>query len=201
MSATQIAMKHVSLAARIKSVKMQRGNMSDDDLNRLHVAVKDKYNANFLINEFAGTDFDKFKIQLRHAVRKNNIKVVFHDYIQQMYSESNKYQSNRVAELSKISNEIKSLARELNIVVVCLAQLNRQAEVLSDTDQPSISHIKDSGAMEQDADCVMIIHRKRSETTGDVEIIVAKNRHSATTSAKSGQIFLKSDLSINKFFE
>lgn len=198
MDATQIAIKHLSLVSKVKSYAMDSGVLSENEKNRIHSAIKSRFDSSFIINEFAGTQFEKFKMQLRLAVKKYNVKVVFHDYIQQMFMEGR--HSNRVQELSRISSEIKNMAREFGVSIVCLAQLNRQAE--SNTgDVPNLSHIKDSGAMEQDADVVMLIHRKRDSEDEGTEIIVAKNRFNYVTGGNNGHIILNSDLSINRFYE
>lgn len=202
MSAEQIATKHVSLVARVKSQRIQEGNLNQDEVERIHAAVKSKFESRFIINEFAGTNFQKFKAQLRLAVKKYDVKVVFHDYIQQMFIDGASSANGRVQELSRISSEIKTIARELGISIVCLAQLNRKAEESANNGEaPNISQIKDSGAMEQDADAVLIIHRKRDTEDEGTEIIVAKNRFNYVTGGGNGNVILRTNLSMNRFYE
>lgn len=196
MSADQIVEKHLSLIGEVNGSAMQKGSLSDDELNRVVFAIQKVNNDNFFIDENSGRSLVEFERKVKFMKRNVGIDLVILDYIQQMKADDDRYDS-RLAQLTEISTRIKSLSRALKIPIICLAQLNRTAEV--STELPNISQIRDCGSIEQDADCVMIIHRNRDETPnhqGEVQgnLIIGKSRFGMT-----GYVPLRMNLAVNKF--
>jgi replicative DNA helicase len=126
----------------------------------------------------------------RRLKRRENLRLVIIDYLQLIEPDNSKDQ--RQEQVAKIARRLKGLARELKLPVLCLSQLNRQAENSKDN-IPKLSHLRESGAIEQDADVVLFVHREEYYATneedkqrlaGQAEIIVAKNRHGPTDTVR-----------------
>ena len=119
-----------------------------------------------------------------------NLKAIFIDYIQLISAGADKqFKDNRVQEISYISRSLKSLAVELDVPVIALSQLNRQAEQGSDKgSRPQLSHLRESGSIEQDADVVMLLYRpsyyNKEASTDEAEVIIAKQRNGPTGTVK-----------------
>ena len=118
-----------------------------------------------------------------------DVKCVVIDYLGLMHSGDDKKYINRYEEMTNISGELKAMAKKLNIPIIVLAQLNRENMNTADK-RPCLQHLRDSGAIEQDADCVILLHRPGYYGEGDsgwdreeIEVIVAKNRHAGTGTA------------------
>ena len=117
------------------------------------------------------------------------------DYIQQVHSHTKKFAA-RHLEVGYISDRLKALARELKVPILALAQINRDVEKNGKSLEPNLSHLKDSGSLEQDADCVLLLHRQKTNEEEKTSLIVAKNRF-----GKCVSIPLKAELATNKFSE
>jgi len=196
MSDSDILEKIISYVGGINIAKMSAGAVSEDELNRIHFALQQIVLKPGSINKKAGRLLETFEMECRRLKDLGELDIVFLDYIQQMHSHSRQF-SSRHSELSYISDRIKSLALELNIPMIALAQINREAEKGSAANEPpSLAHIKDSGSIEQDADAVVILHRDRDAIDGKAVLRIAKNRF-----GKTGIWEIQSNLAFNKFME
>lgn len=193
MPANQIMEKVLSLKSNVLNKKIFRGDLNDSDIDKLHKQMGVVYKKGIYINDTCGRELSKFIHSVKSMKKKHGLDLVILDYIQQVsVDDGNKYPS-RVLELGVIANAIKKLSLELKIPIICLAQCNRQAE--NSDDPPNLSHIRDSGAIEQDADTVIFIHRDRTVAEGKCILAVAKNRFGPT-----GDIEINVDLKVNRFY-
>ena len=179
MSAEQLANRMLSSEAQIDSFKMRSGD--------LHHAASRLSETEILIDDTPGITVTGMKSKLR---RVKNLGLVVVDYLQLMQGE--KHQDNRVQEVADISRGLKLMAKELEIPVICCAQLSRGPENRPDK-RPMLSDLRDSGAIEQDADIVMFLYRDEyyKEETAEqsvAEVIIAKNRHGSLDRIKLGWI-------------
>ena len=187
MSAEQLANRMLSSEAQIDSYKMRSGTLSADDWNAIAYASSRLSETEILIDDTPGVTVTAMKSKLR---RVKNLGLVVVDYLQLM--QGDRHNDNRVQEVGDISRGLKLLAKELAIPVICCAQLSRGPENRPDK-RPMLSDLRDSGAIEQDADIVMFLYRDeyyKDETTDQsvAEVIVAKNRHGSLDKVKLGWI-------------
>ena len=188
MSAEQLASRMLSSEALVDSYAIRSGNLSTDQYKKLADAAADLSESNILIDDTTGITVTRMKAKLR---RVKNLGLVVVDYLQLMQGERNS--DNRVLEVGDISRGLKILAKELKIPVICCAQLSRGPESRTDK-RPMLSDLRDSGAIEQDADIVMFLYRDeyyKAPGEGEqsiAECIVAKNRHGSTGTVKLGWI-------------
>ena len=188
MSAEQLASRMLSSEALVDSYAIRSGNLTTDQYKKLADAAADLSESNILIDDTTGITVTRMKAKLR---RVKNLGLVVVDYLQLMQGERNS--DNRVLEVGDISRGLKILAKELKIPVICCAQLSRGPESRTDK-RPMLSDLRDSGAIEQDADIVMFLYRDeyyKAPSAGEqsvAECIVAKNRHGSTGTVKLGWI-------------
>ena len=188
MSAEQLASRMLSSEALVDSYAIRSGNLTTDQYKKLADAAADLSESNILIDDTTGITVTRMKAKLR---RVKNLGLVVVDYLQLMQGERNG--DNRVLEVGDISRGLKILAKELKIPVICCAQLSRGPESRTDK-RPMLSDLRDSGAIEQDADIVLFLYRDEYyKAPGDgeqsiAECIVAKNRHGSTGTVKLGWI-------------
>ena len=187
MSAEQLANRMLSSEAQIDSFKMRSGDLHDEDWNAIAHAASRLSETELLIDDTPGITVTGMKSKLR---RVKNLGLVVVDYLQLMQGE--KHQDNRVQEVADISRGLKLMAKELEVPVICCAQLSRGPENRPDK-RPMLSDLRDSGAIEQDADIVMFLYRDEyyKEETADqsvAEVIIAKNRHGSLDRVKLGWI-------------
>ncbi len=183
MSAEQLVLRLLSSEALVDSYSLRSGKIEKNDWVKLTHAAQTLSKCNIYIDDTSGMSVSKVKAKLRKI---ENLGLVVIDYLQLM--QSDRKIDNRVQEVSDISRNLKLLAKELEIPVVCCAQLSRGAEQRKDA-KPMLSDLRDSGAIEQDADVVMFLHRdyyntEQSDEQNLAEVIVAKNRHGSTDSVK-----------------
>lgn len=187
MSAEQLANRMLSSEAQIDSYKMRSGTLSAEDWNAIAYASSRLSETEILIDDTPGVTVTEMKSKLR---RVKNLGLVVVDYLQLM--QGDRHNDNRVQEVGDISRGLKLLAKELAVPVICCAQLSRGPENRPDK-RPMLSDLRDSGAIEQDADIVMFLYRDeyyKDETTDQsvAEVIVAKNRHGSLDKVKLGWI-------------
>ena len=187
MSAEQLANRMLSSEAQIDSYKMRSGTLSTEDWNAIAYASSRLSETEILIDDTPGVTVTAMKSKLR---RVKNLGLVVVDYLQLM--QGDRHNDNRVQEVGDISRGLKLLAKELAVPVICCAQLSRGPENRPDK-RPMLSDLRDSGAIEQDADIVMFLYRDeyyKDETTDQsvAEVIVAKNRHGSLDKVKLGWI-------------
>ncbi len=186
MSAEQLARRMLSSEAQIDGYKLLSGKLDKEDWNALAHATSRLSETNLLIDDTPGITVSAMKSKLR---RVKNLGLVVVDYLQLM--QEDRRHENRVQEVADISRSLKLLAKELNVPVVCCAQLSRGPEGRNDK-RPMLSDLRDSGAIEQDADVVLFLYRdeyyKEAANQSVAEVIVAKNRHGSLTKVKLGWI-------------
>lgn len=185
MSNEQLVSRMLSSEAMIDSSKMRTGELDDTDWTKLAQAVSVLSETDILIDDTTGITVTGMKAKLR---RVKNLGLVIIDYLQLMQSE--KHTDNRVQEVADISRGLKLLAKDLKVPVITCAQLSRGPESRTDK-TPMLSDLRDSGAIEQDADIVMFLYRDdyykdNPEMQNIAQCIVAKNRHGSTGKANLG---------------
>lgn len=185
MSRTELKMKIASAQARIGLHHLQSQNgMTDDDWVRLAKVWPLINNAPLDIVDDPGLTLTKIRSHCRRIKRKRDLRLVVIDYLQLMEGELSGRTENRQQEVAKISRSLKKLAAELQVPVVAMSQLNRGAEQRTDK-KPLLSDLRESGAIEQDANMVILLHRedaydRESPRAGEADFIVAKNRGGPT---------------------
>ena len=179
MSREQLVNRLFSLESRVDSQSIRTGNLKDEDWAKLIEGAGVIGNSNLIIEDTPGISISEMRSKCRKFKLEHNLGIIIIDYLQLM-SGSGKSDS-RQQEISDISRSLKSLARELSVPVVALSQLSRAVEKRDDK-RPMLSDLRESGAIEQDADVVMFIYRddyynKDTENPNVAEIIIAKQRN------------------------
>ena len=176
----------------IDSYAMRSGNLKPEEWDQLAEAAARLAGSDILIDDTPGITATDMKAKLR---RVDNLGLVIIDYLQLMQGESKS--DNRAQEMGDISRAMKLMAKELMVPVICCAQLNRSTEQRTGNKRPMPSDLRDSGAIEQDADVILFLYRDEYykqdstpvENDGNIcEVIVAKNRHGSTGTVKMGWI-------------
>ena len=184
MSAEQLVSRMLSSEAMVDSHNIRSGELTDDDWTKLAHASSQLSECDIFIDDTTGIGATAMKAKLR---RVKNLGLVVIDYLQLM--QSDRRIDNRVQEVADISRNLKILAKELQVPLICCAQLSRSPESRTDK-TPMLSDLRDSGAIEQDADVVMFLNRDYYQTDPSkqnvAEVIIAKNRHGATGKVEMG---------------
>ena len=182
MGASQLALRMVGSLGRINQQHLRTGKLADDEWGRLAEAVEKLGAAQIFIDETAALTVAELRARARRMARQfgGTLGLIVVDYLQLM-SGSSGSDENRATELGEISRGLKALAKELQCPVLALSQLNRSVESRNDK-RPMMSDLRESGAIEQDADIIMFIYRdeyyhKDSKDAGIAEVIVAKQRN------------------------
>lgn len=190
MSRDELVIRSLSRLSGIDSKKLQTARLAEHELTKFreaHAAFK-KRAPRFFIEDAKDTTISKLRVEAKRLKRTKGLGVLVVDYLQLMLEWDGKGKDNTQAEISAISRQLKLLAGELNIPVLALSQLNRQLENRPEK-RPQLSDLRDSGALEQNADVVLFIYRdeyynKDSTDLGVAEVIVGKNRHGSTGTVK-----------------
>lgn len=190
MSAEQLVSRIISSEAMIDSVALRTGKLDSKQWSEIAKTTTKLAGANILIDDTTGMTVTGMKGKLR---RVKDLGLVVVDYLGLM--QSDRRIDNRVNEVAEISRNLKIMAKELNVPVICCAQLSRGPESRTDK-RPMLSDLRDSGAIEQDADVVIFLYKDdyydKKDTTNDegciAEVIIAKNRHGSTSTVKMGWI-------------
>jgi replicative DNA helicase len=182
MSKEQLVLRMLCSEARVDNAKVRTGYLGERDFPRLAMAAGRLAEAPIYIDDTPAQNVLELRAKTRRLKREANIGLVIIDYLQLMRGLT--AQENRTQELSEISRSLKSLAKELHIPVIALSQLNRQVEQRADR-RPMMADIRESGAIEQDADVIMFIYRDEvykqdSQDEGVAEIIIGKQRNGPT---------------------
>lgn len=192
MSGTQLTKRLISLETEILHEKILKGNLTDDEYTQLNLRIKRLSTAPLFIDDTAALSLFELRAKARRLKENQKIELIIIDYLQLMTVGSD-FKGNREGEISTISRGIKALAKELEIPIIALSQLSRQTENRAGGNKkPQLSDLRESGAIEQDADMVMFIYRpeyygyefdeNNNDVRGSAEIIIAKNRHGAIES-------------------
>ena len=186
MSREQLAMRLLSGEAFVDSAKMQTGKLENEEWTKLTMAASALSQTDIRIDDNPSITVAEMNAKLR---RVENLGLVIIDYLQLMTGSGyGKQSDNRVQVVGDISRSLKIMAKELNVPVICLSQLSRAVESRQDK-RPMMSDLRESGAIEQDADVIMFIYRddyynENSEEKNVAECIVSKNRHGETGTVK-----------------
>jgi replicative DNA helicase len=193
MASTELADRMLCSIAQINGQRLRNGTISNDDRRNLVEKAAELSQAPLFVDDSPSRTMTEIAAAARRLKRKNNLGFIVIDYLQLI--EPDNARDPRQEQVAKIARRLKGMAREIKVPVMCLAQLNRQAEASKDN-RPRLSHLRESGAIEQDADVVMFVHRDeyylsgaadedaRSRVAGQAEIIIAKQRNGPTGEAK-----------------
>ena len=193
MPNVQLVKRLISNVANLEGEKIKSGNLTDAEWDRLNSSLKNVYGAPLYLDETPGLSITELRTKARRLVRERGVQMIMIDYLQLMNATGMKLGS-REQEVSTISRSLKALAKELNIPIIALSQLNRSTETREDK-RPVLSDLRESGAIEQDADIVCFIHRPEyyqksgedaqgNDIRGLAELIVAKHRSGAVGDVK-----------------
>lgn len=182
MGATQLATRMIGSVGKLDQHKMRNGRLDDEDWVRLAAALGKLNDAPIFIDEGAGLSSFDVRARARRLHRQcGKLGLIVVDYLQLMTAPAGRQGENRATEISEISRSLKALAKELDVPVVALSQLNRGLEQRTDK-RPVMSDLRESGAIEQDADVILFIYRDEvynpdTPDKGTAEIIIAKQRN------------------------
>ena len=182
MTSQQVVLNLLCCRAQVDAHKMRRGFISQDEYTRLQEKGAELYEQQLLIDDTSNLSVSALRAKARRLKQRYGIKIVLIDYLQLMNAGSRV--ESRQQEISTISRSLKALAKELEVPVVALSQLNRSVEN-RDSHRPRMSDLRESGAIEQDADVIAMLHREdyyheTEENRGLAELIVAKQRNGPT---------------------
>ena len=184
MSKEQLVKRMLAMNSMVDSQKIRTGDLEDDDWDKLVGSVRKIGNSNLVIDDTSGITASELRSKCRKLKIEQGLDLVIIDYLQLMTGAGKRKSDSRQQEISDISRSLKVMARELNVPVIALSQLSRAVESRPDK-RPILSDLRESGAIEQDADIVMFIYRDEyynpdSEKKGVAEVIVAKQRSGPT---------------------
>jgi replicative DNA helicase len=182
MGRNEITMRMLSAEARVSLQNMRSGTMTDDEWNRLAKRMSEISEAPLYIDDSPNMNMMEIRSKCRRLKQRNELRLVIIDYLQLM--SSGKRVESRQQEVSEFSRQLKLLAKELDVPVIAISQLNRSPEQRSDK-KPMLSDLRESGSIEQDADMVILLHRedfyeKDHPRQGEADLIVAKHRNGPT---------------------
>lgn len=194
MNNLELVNRLISMESEIQGSKLRNGKLEEYEWTQLNFAIEKLSDAPLFIDDTPSLNVFELRAKCRRLHQNHGISMVIIDYLQLMTVGGNDKRSSREQEISTISRALKGLAKELNIPVIALSQLNRQVETGTGNKKPQLSHLRESGAIEQDADMVMFIYRENYyDTGGDIaaqevrgltELIIAKHRNGATDTIK-----------------
>ena len=199
MAAEQLAMRMISSIGKIEMNKLKSGNLAHEDLKRFNEAISRLAETKIYIDDTAGITIGEIRSKCRRlASSPDGLSLVIIDYLT-LIQGSSRYSGNRQQEVSEISRSLKTMALELGVPVIALAQLSRNVEG-RENKRPILSDLRESGSIEQDADIVAFLYRDdyyaddKSNPTSDIELIIAKHR-----SGPPGTINLKFQKNFSNF--
>ena len=195
MSKEQLAQRMLCSEALIDASRLRIGQINDDEFPKLIDAADRLSNANILMDDTPGITALELRAKARRWKQEHGLDLIVIDYLQLMQGTSKRNSDNRQQEMSDISRSLKGLARELNVPVIALSQLSRGVEARTNK-RPMLSDLRESGAIEQDADLVAFIYRedyydKETENKNITEFIIAKHRNGPVDTVK---LFFQKDI-------
>ena len=186
MSKGQLAKRLLSTASGVNSQYLNKGTISNEDMNSLVRAADELSTLTFYIDDTAGQTLLEMRSKIRRLAHEHGLDLIVIDYLQLMQGGR---QENRQQEISEISRNLKALAREMDVPILALSQLSRSVELRAEK-KPQLSDLRESGSLEQDADIVMFLYRDEYYNREDsgkentAELIIAKNRNGPTTAVR-----------------
>lgn len=208
MSAGQLVSRILSAESEIWLEKINRGKLEEHEMKQLYKkGIERLSNAPIFIDDTAALNIFELRAKCRRLKNKHNLGLIIIDYLQLMSGTSENKNSNREQEISRISRDLKGLAKELNVPIIALSQLSREVEKRKEGAKiPQLSDLRESGAIEQDADMVMFLYRPEyyditanemgESNKGETYVKIAKHRNGSLETIK-----LKALLHIQKFIE
>jgi replicative DNA helicase len=196
MSSVQLITRLISSETGLSSDKLRTGKLADHEWQQLNIKVSDLESSPLFIDDSPSLTIFELRAKARRLASSHGIKLIIIDYLQLMNIGSSNKAGNREQEISTISRNLKALAKELNIPVIALSQLSRAVETRGGSKRPILSDLRESGAIEQDADIVSFIYRpeyykidewddeERSPSAGQAELIIAKHRNGGLNSIR-----------------
>ena len=197
MSSVQLITRMISSETGLTSEKLRKGNLEPHEWEQLNVKVKRLSDAPIFIDDTPSLSIFDLRAKARRLVSQHSVRIIVIDYLQLMTAgNNNKGGGNREQEISMISRNLKALAKELEVPVIALSQLSRAVETRGGSKRPILSDLRESGAIEQDADIVSFIYRpeyykidewddeERTPSAGQAEFIVAKHRNGGLNNIK-----------------
>lgn len=197
MSSLQLVKRQVQSESEVNSYQYRNALLDDNGKRQLEIARGRLEDLGVWIDDTPALSITEFRSKARRLVQKNGVKMIIVDYLQLMTTgEDRKYGSNREREISSISAALKRTAKELSVPVIALSQLSRAVETRGGDKRPQLSDLRESGAIEQDADMVIFIHRPEyygitqdaegHATAGRAQLIIAKHRNGPTGDVNVG---------------
>ena len=188
MGKEQLIKRLLAMNSHVDSQKIRTGNLEDEDWDRLVGSVRKIGNSNLMLDDVSGITASQIRSKCRRLKLQKGLDLVIIDYLQLMSGGGHRRGENRQQEISDISRSLKVMARELDVPVIALSQLSRAVEQRPDK-RPMLSDLRESGAIEQDADIVMFLYRDEyynpdTEDKGVAEVIIAKQRSGPTGAVK-----------------
>jgi replicative DNA helicase len=182
MSRNEITMRLLSAEARVPLHSMRTGQMGEEDWTRLARRMSEVVDAPLFIDDSPNMSMMEIRAKCRRLKQRQELKMVIVDYLQLMSSP--KRTENRQQEVSEMSRSLKLLAKEIDVPVIAISQLNRGPEQRTDK-RPLLSDLRESGSIEQDADMVILLHRedvyeRESPRAGEADLVIAKHRNGPT---------------------
>ncbi len=205
MGEDQLTKRLISMHTSIPNEDIKRGTLTDEQMHTLFYGLGPMEEAPIIIDDTASISIFDLRSRVRRLVRKHQVRVVFIDYLQLMTASGLKTNANREQEVSTISRSLKQLAKELGITIIALSQLNRELEKRNkEGRRPQLSDLRESGAIEQDADMVIFIHRpeyygiltdeNNRDMRGLAQVIIAKHRN-----GRVGDVYLRFEGDLIRF--
>ncbi|MEG1498130.1 MAG: replicative DNA helicase [Bacteroidales bacterium] len=188
MSAIELVTRLISSETQLNSKKLKQGDLRDYEWTQLNTKVQSLTESPLFIDDTPALTMFELRAKCRRLKQQHDIKMVFIDYLQLMRG-GNDYKGNREQEISQISRQLKGLSKELKIPILALSQLSRAVETRGGTKKPQLSDLRESGAIEQDADMVIFIYRpeyyhitedEKGSTIGKADILIEKHRSGST---------------------
>jgi replicative DNA helicase len=215
MSAEQLATRIIAERTGIPSSRIRRGEIETSDFDRIAGAAREMESLPFYIDETGGLAIAQLAARARRLKRQKGLDLLIVDYIQLLQGSSKRAAEGRVQEVSEITTSLKALAKELNVPIIALSQLSRAVESRDDK-RPQLSDLRESGSIEQDADCVLFVYREEyylrnreprpgseehfkwqtemEAAHGKAEVIIGKQRHGPT-----GTVQLQFEAEVTRF--
>lgn len=188
MSSIQLVTRLISSETQLSADKLRKGNLENYEWEQLNAKINNLVDSKIFIDDTPALTIFELRAKCRRLKAQHDIEMIFIDYLQLM-SGTSETKGNREQEISTISRSLKSMAKELNVPIIALSQLSRAVETRAGSKKPILSDLRESGAIEQDADLVLFIYRPEyykidvddegNSTTGMAEISIAKHRNGA----------------------
>lgn len=181
MSAEDLGMRMMCSLAEVDGQRMRTGRLDGSDLERLAQACSRLSETNIYVDDRGGITVLDIKARLRRLKKRSGLDLVIIDYLQLIRGSSSRRHESRVNEIAEISRQLKAMSKELDVPIIALSQLSRDVEKRQDK-RPTLADLRESGAIEQDADLVAFLYRdeyynKQSQDTDTAEVIIAKHRN------------------------